>query len=557
MLQIGNPNAPFWIVLDYPSRVDANRGALSFAGEMHIFLGILEKIGITLDECFFCAIYPKVPPKNSINSFVLTKTAAKKENAPAIADKFVKPELMAYIEEYQDFAKNYRPKVKMLLGSLCCWATSLEGAVSSWRGSELQEGRTTVIPAFSFHTINARMDWKFIFMQDFRRAKSIYEKGREVREDNFIIKPTFNAASNYLRALIHIADTKEEPLLLGVDVETANRRITCVGIARSSKEAICIPLKSTDKPHYFTVDEQVSLRETLRKLLTHPNVETVGQNFNYDCGKFAYEFGFIPNTTHDTMLAWHTLYPGMPKDLGFIASMVLPNYVYWKEEGKGHDPKPEQQQEYWIYNAKDAARTLELIGFLLPMLESSGLLAQYQEQCALLPVVTRMEMRGVLQDQQMRERYRADLMFRLNEYDTWFESLTKELIGDVQLTKSKKAASWWTSNPQLNKIFYQIYKLKPRWSRTNKNAKGPSVDDDALKAFAKDEPVLGPLCQKLQEYRSMSVFLSTFVNAKLEYDRRLRTSYGIGATETFRFTSGKYDFIFGANLQNIPSGNEE
>ena len=56
--------------------------------------------------------------------------------------------------------------------------------------------------------------------------------------------------------------------------------------------------------------------------------------------------------------------------------------------------------------------------------------------------------------------------------------------------------------------------------------------------------------------RSLGVFLSTFVNAPLDVDGRMRCSFNIAGTETYRFSSSKNAFGSGMNMQNIPKGGE-
>ena len=55
------------------------------------------------------------------------------------------------------------------------------------------------------------------------------------------------------------------------------------------------------------------------------------------------------------------------------------------------------------------------------------------------------------------------------------------------------------------------------------------------------------------EYRSLGVFLKTFVNAKVDEDGRLRTSFNCAGTKTGRLSSKKTPFNTGLNFQNIPS----
>jgi DNA polymerase-1 len=57
--------------------------------------------------------------------------------------------------------------------------------------------------------------------------------------------------------------------------------------------------------------------------------------------------------------------------------------------------------------------------------------------------------------------------------------------------------------------------------------------------------------------RSIGVFLSTFINAELDSDGRMRCSFSIAGPTTFRFSSSENAFGSGMNLQNIPVAAKE
>lgn len=560
MEMIGTPTSEIWVVVDHPTRLEHNTKQLGFSGQSRLLLETLRGNGFDMSNVYVKTILKSYSSDANKQHFG-TKTKAAVNGYQYRCKAYISKELDEAIKAHHEAVEYYKPKVIIALGNIGHLAHDGEGSVSDWRGSELKFKDSFVIPTYSIHVLNKMMEWKFIFNQDIRRARHVYARGTIGRKEYFTIAPMYEQARMCLVTLLTKAarcGDEGKKLLLGVDIESASRHITCLGIAWEKDKAICIPYISADKENFYTFPEELALRELTKQLLTHKHVETVGQNFNYDAGKIAHRLGFMTNLNHDTMLAWHVAYPGLPKNLGFIASMLLPNYRYWKDEGKGHCPTKDNQRNYWIYNAKDAARTLELKLALDALLRDLNLTAQYDEQRSQLPVVTAMEMRGVLQDWRLRKKLRMELLFKLQGYDSYFESLTEDITGGMPLVKkvTKATKPWWRSPTQLGRIFYDIYGMPPQWSRTNKNAKSPSVDNDALTAFGKKEPLLKPLCEKLAEYRSLGVFLSTFIEAKVEYDNRLRTSYGIGATETFRYTSGKYDFIYGANLQNIPSGSK-
>jgi DNA polymerase I-like protein with 3'-5' exonuclease and polymerase domains len=104
------------------------------------------------------------------------------------------------------------------------------------------------------------------------------------------------------------------------------------------------------------------------------------------------------------------------------------------------------------------------------------------------------------------------------------------------------------------KILYEIFRLPVQKKRQTGQ---PTVDDKALTELEKIEPLFKPIFQLIKEYRSLGVFISTFLEVELDWDNRMRCSYGVGMAETFRCTSSTDAFGFGGNLQNIPSGNED
>ena len=56
----------------------------------------------------------------------------------------------------------------------------------------------------------------------------------------------------------------------------------------------------------------------------------------------------------------------------------------------------------------------------------------------------------------------------------------------------------------------------------------------------------------MQEYRSQSKMLNTYLEMGYDSDRRLRCSYNIRGTWTGRLSSSQTIFETGGNFQNIP-----
>ncbi len=107
---------------------------------------------------------------------------------------------------------------------------------------------------------------------------------------------------------------------------------------------------------------------------------------------------------------------------------------------------------------------------------------------------------------------------------------------------------------QMKHLFYEDLGQKEIFNRKTGTI---TLNDEALQKIALREPLLRPLVRRISEHRSLGVFLSTFVGARLDSDSRLRCSYNIAGTETLRLSSSQNAFGSGLNLQNIPKGGGE
>jgi hypothetical protein len=91
----------------------------------------------------------------------------------------------------------------------------------------------------------------------------------------------------------------------------------------------------------------------------------------------------------------------------------------------------------------------------------------------------------------------------------------------------------------------------------NRKTKQPTCNAEALGKLAEKFPLIKPLTDLIEEKRSLGVFLSTFCMMPLDTDGRMRCSYNVAGTETFRLSSSENAFGSGGNLQNVPKGEEE
>lgn len=438
--------------------------------------------------------------------------------------------------------RTFKPQLVIALGNWPLWAMTSRRGITKWRGSMLTGPHgEMVLPTYHPAAIARMWEWRPIMMQDLRRAAKYLPAGSWPDPGwDFLIRPSFPAAISFLTNILSQLDAGQS-LRLAHDAETRRGHIACWGIATSPQQAICIPFMDLEHPEgYWSEEEEIALTDMIRRILQHPNAVNVGQNFAYDAQYTALWWACIPHLEHDTMVMQHVAFAGMPKSLDFLSSLYCAYHVYWKDEGKNWDPRTMPEDQLWSYNCRDAVATWEASVSLEETITKTGLSEVYQFQMKRLwPAVLRAMIRGVA----IAKSLKGDLVLKLMAQET-------ELAAELEsLVPATGKIPWYQSPSQTRDLFYRDLGIRPIVHR--KTGK-PTVDDEALKTIAKREPLVRTLVDKLLLFRSLRVFTSTFLESETDPDGRMRCSYNIAGTETYRFSSSTNAFGRGMNLQNIP-----
>jgi DNA polymerase-1 len=202
--------------------------------------------------------------------------------------------------------------------------------------------------------------------------------------------------------------------------------------------------------------------------------------------------------------------------------------------------KHETEEERWAYNAEDCVRTAECARAETSTLTQLGLVEVDAFQQSMIHPVLQAMLRGVRIDKDARAKMAMELIEEMGKREAYFEFI----LGHPLNPRSPK---------QMMALFYDDLKLPIQIKRGTGR---PTLDDDALTKLGNREPIIRPLLKAIAEQRSLGVFLSTFVKAPLDSDGRMRCSYNICGTETYRLSSSENAFGSGTNLQNVPKGNE-
>lgn len=305
--------------------------------------------------------------------------------------------------------------------------------------------------------------------------------------------------------------------------------------------------------NYWTYEQELTLVRLQRKLLLHPRVYIIGQNFIYDMQYFIAWLAIRPRLSFDTMLAHHLLFPGTPKGLDYISSLYCKHHRYWKDDGKEWNLKGSLEQ-LLEYNCEDLVRTFEAAEVLEKLLHTNGLWEQWKERLELNDLALDMMEKSIAIDTRHRANLAMELAITAAEYEEWFEKILPDAHVKmcVQL-KSKKVKAWYRSSIQQRLFFSHLGLRLPK----NRKTGNDSFGKEALAELSVKHPEYTRLFSALKEYRSVGVFHQTFIKAPLEYNSRMKCSFNVAGTETFRWSSSENAFGRGTNLQNIPQGNEE
>jgi len=538
--------ARIMIVGEAPGEQEVQKGE-PFVGSSGMELNnMLKEAGIMRSECFITNVIRIRPPANNLDNFIAKNKKAITGQHLLIRDKFVLPCVRDGLEMLKREIEMCRPNIIIALGNVSLWALTGEWGITSWRGSVMQcdlplslDYQPKVLPTYHPAAILRQWSWRQIAVLDLRRVKSQSIFPEVIRPDyKFVIRPDYDTVMIVLNQLYQ--QVLERPGKISVDIETRAGHMACIGLAWSATEAICIPLMCTERATgYWDLQQELAIVQALQQLLCHENCHVIGQNFLYDAQYINRFWLFIPNVKRDTMLSQHTMFSNMPKGLDFLSSFFCEHHLYWKEDGKNWDPSIDEE-EFWEYNCKDAVITFEVDDAQQATIDKMGLRAVHDFQQSLFrPVLDTMNL-GIRVDVKKRMEFAMTLQDEIAAREQWFIDVLGHELNP-------------RSGPQMKGLFYEQLKLKPVFNRKTGNI---SCDDESLQKLAEREPLVRPLVNKISEYRSLGVFFSTFVQAPLDIDGRIRCSFNIGGTDTYRFSSSKNAFGSGLNLQNIPKGGE-
>jgi DNA polymerase-1 len=342
-----------------------------------------------------------------------------------------------------------------------------------------------------------------------------------------------------LRQLLLELESSE---LFAVDTETTSldpMRAELVGLSFSTQpgRAAYIPVGHSHSAATAQLDRNEVL-DALRPVLQDSGQAKVGQHIKYDMNVLSLYDIQIEGIKFDSMLESYVFNStGSRHDMDSLALKYLGRQTTHYEDIAGKGAKQILFSEVPIedashYAAEDADITLQLHQHLWPRLQKEPPLADVLQQIEipLVPVLARMEQRGVLIDGDQLAQQSHELALQIHE----LEQQAHDAAGQTFNLGSPK---------QLQQILFEKLGL-PVIRKTPKGQ--PSTAEDVLVELA----VEFELPSLVLEYRSLSKLKSTYTD-KLPGQinprtGRVHTSYHQAVAATGRLSSSD------PNLQNIP-----
>ena len=324
--------------------------------------------------------------------------------------------------------------------------------------------------------------------------------------------------------------------LVGISLAVAPGRACYVPVGHVGGEGLL-----TDAAPPVQLDRDVVLAR-LRDVLTDMAILKIGQNIKYDLLVLE-NCGIVVEPYDDTMLISYACDGGATSHgMDELSKRWLGHApIAFKDvagTGKAQvtfDRIPLDRAAE--YAAEDADVTLRLWRVLRPRLPECGVTTVYETlERPLVPVLARMESRGVRVDRQVLSRMSGDFAQKLAR----IEDEIQELAGEPFNVGSPK---------QVGDILFGKMGL-PGGRKTKTGAWSTSAQ--VLEDLAAEGV---ELCVKLLEWRQVSKLKSTYTDALPEFIHprtgRVHTSFQMAATTTGRLSSSD------PNLQNIPIRTEE
>jgi uracil-DNA glycosylase len=429
---------------------------------------------------------------------------------------------------HEELSRLPRLEYVVALGNYALEALTGLSGITDKRGSVFaldlpNDRRVQVLCTYNPAHVMREPRMEIVFRMDINKLKRLREGTFSVPHIEALINPTYTEVIDFIRW----ACTVNAPIAYDID--------TMAG------ETACVGFRSQGQNHYSLAEER-DIRLALQTLLTEERAQLVAQNGHYDASWLWFKDRIrVKPAWHDTMLAHHFLYPGLPHGLGFITAQYTDHPHYkddgqlWKEEG--------DIDAFWRYNVTDCCITRIAAERMEQELIEAGLHDTFHNHVMKLqPQLVEMTCNGVTIDRELKDRFADELGRQLEQARELCQAKARVATGIPDYDFNPR------SPPQLADLLFGKLQLVGRGSSVDKENR------DRIKRHPRTAPAARELVEAIDSFLQQARFVSNYVGAKPDHDGRWRCDYkqtGV-ASAPGRLSSGQTSWDTGLNYQNIP-----
>jgi len=329
-----------------------------FVGQSGTFLNReLGRVGLKRSEVHINNIIPIRPPDNNLSRLG--------ELGLSLED---------FLPRLTDLLKEVKPKIIVPVGNVALETLTGLSSITKRRGSLLRLGDRfenllpgawvvpMLHPAYIFRLPSkGRESYGVVhttFNKDLRKIKRLLDNpllGPPKRE--LKIEPTLT------KIVWFLGKCEEDTNFITFDTELRKNQISCIAIAKSPYDALCIPIwEGWDS--YWKEEEELVIWKLLKQFFEGPTWK-VAHNVNFDIEMLSQHGINIKNVLLCSAAAHRVLWPELPRSLAYLGS-VYTYEPFWKDDHKDQETGssgwkiPKNDKLLWEYCARDAAVAYEI-----------------------------------------------------------------------------------------------------------------------------------------------------------------------------------------------------
>ena len=268
-------------------------------------------------------VFHERPPKNDLNNWkVPRKEAGPGRHIPLTGGVIDPSRTAGAVARLTREIEIVQPNIIVALGNTALAAVCGVTGIAKLRGAlHSSEGRK-VLGTYHPAAVLRNYELRPAVVADLIKSRA-ESKSPEVRllARRIHVAPTLADLGEWREILLRASH-------IAFDIETKWRQITCIGFAPSPLEAYVVPFFDGRGQSYWSEEEEVVAYSFVREVMESPAIK-IAHNGIYDT-QYLFKYDIAArNFTEDTMLLFHSLYPAMPKALGFLGS-IYANERAWK-----------------------------------------------------------------------------------------------------------------------------------------------------------------------------------------------------------------------------------